>query len=92
MKYFTIPTTREIYAHSLLLSFYFVLTGVVARALSGFINPELDLLNSETIKTIVSVLVFSALLLPILKKTFPELRHWFFVYFFVLLFCRMFFF
>lgn len=93
MKYFRIPTHRELYAHALLVSFYFILLGTLSGVLSAFIHGTTDRLNGENLKFIISLGVFSFFFIPFLYEHFhKELRQWFSIYFVLIFILRFFFF
>lgn len=86
-------TWRETYAHILLLSFYFIFVGVVASLFGKFLfYGDFNVLTKEDYKFIIDVLLLAALLLPLLRKTFPELRYWFMIYFVLMFVIRSLFF
>lgn len=88
------PTWRGVYAHALLLTFYFLLIeGVVMGVIGGVITGSILGYPISDYMKILGFALMTALLVPLLKNTFPELKHWFVVHFvfmfFLLLFIRM---
>jgi len=80
------PTWRGVYAHALLLTFYFLLSEV----LIGCVGVGLG--NMKDVGDIVYMAVFSlmsALLIPVLRKAFPELKNWFIPYIILMFFFRL---
>lgn len=82
------PTWRGVYAHSLLLTFYFLLSEVLIGVIGG---AAAGTFISKSASDLVYIAVFSllsVLLIPLLRKAFPELKHWFIPHIIMMFFFR----
>jgi len=83
------PTWRGVYAHALLLTFYFLLSEVLIGVIGGSVTGTF---MSKSASDLVYIAVFSfmsMLLIHLLRKTFPELKHWFIPYIILMFFFRL---
>lgn len=81
---------KKLYAHTLVALYFFVFMAWFAYIFSLFAGT-VEIGNvKETIKGTVSNLLLGAMLFPLLKSNFPELKYWFGVYAVFFFFLRTF--
>lgn len=91
MKYLRTPTWKELYAHSLLISFYFFALSKLAWLTSVFLVGDWELVKPEMIRDFVSLFIFSILFIFLMRDIYKlELKNWFITYFVVIFFLRYF--